>query len=96
MISNPHILADNILRAAGSGMQYYTLPKTREAIIKAARDTIEFYNDAHEDLMTALDAIIEELKNPEYGQDFQRRYDHLCKVYKGGLAALAKARGETA
>lgn len=34
-------LADDILRAAGSGLRHYTMPATREAILRATEAAVE-------------------------------------------------------
>lgn len=53
---DPDILADNILKAAGSGLRCYSIQKTRDAILKAATDAIkqaqqEAYQKGREDAL---------------------------------------------
>jgi len=54
-MTNAEQLADNILKAAGSGLKNYTMQKTRQEIIDAAKKGIEA-NDA---LVEALKAVHE-------------------------------------
>lgn len=78
-------IADNILKASGSALHHYSMPKTRESIIAAAQDAISL----NEELVAWAHA------SPHKG--FCSRFnnpksDHKCGCGRDEL--IAKACGE--
>lgn len=82
-------LADAILRAAGSGLRHYSMPKTREAILSAAQDGL---NAARTGLLEALDYLLEQTIDQDLKYGIALTEGEKDARQKA-LAAIAEAKG---
>lgn len=81
-------LADNILKAAGSGLRSYSMHSTREAILKAAQDGI---SNAQADLLYALE-MVRDADNDCHKDDLNT----IPPIARAKIdAAIANARGQS-
>jgi hypothetical protein len=80
-------LADAILKAAGSGLRHYSLPKTREAIFAAAQQGIDA---ARAELLLVAAEAAEEFCTTRGYEDMEAGCCKSCRA----RATIAKARGE--
>lgn len=75
--------ADNILRAAGSGLRHYTMPATRQAILDATAEAMR----ASDELVALVIQYRDDLKYPPSRDSVERRVEAINDV-------LAKHRGQ--
>jgi hypothetical protein len=83
------LLADSILRAAGSGLRHYSMPKTRDAILLAAQQGLD---TARAGLLEALDYLLEQTidQDLKYGIGLSEGEKD---ARQRALAAIAEAKG---
>jgi hypothetical protein len=81
-------LADAVLRAAGSGLHYYSMAKTREAILSASQRGLIL---AKADLLEALELIV---RIAELREDNKHRPEGLFELLRDAAGTARAAIGE--